>query len=203
MKNLIFGIIIIACVGLIIFGLTRKDEAKPDKNQTSAVAEKTMPAGTQAKTAATSAPAAIGQNVQHYRPETATPVSDSAADAERSFQITPDLLAKMYLVDTYKPGACYGAPVAVPQVAVTNLINSNQLLAAFLKQKYGLATDLEIYNKIKQLQGITLTETSSNKFNFTFMDGQCQTVTYYEGTVTVSGSSVSAIVSSQASHTYE
>lgn len=203
MKNAIYFAIVAVCVGLIIFGLMRKDDSQ--NNQIAVTAEQTATAEPQT---ASSAPAAIGQNVEHFRPDTASVAesgssSTEAEIAERNFQLTPDLIAKMYLVDAYKPGICYGAPLAIPQVAIEGMIANNPTLSEYLKKKYNLKTDLEIYNKIKQMNGISLTETASSKFNFTFMDGQCQNVTYYEGVVTVSGSSISAIVTNQTSHTYQ
>ncbi|MFA6526478.1 MAG: hypothetical protein WCT26_03665 [Candidatus Buchananbacteria bacterium] len=208
MKNAVYILIILACVGTIAFGLLRGNKPQADIKDISAGHD--QGSGSAVKTAASSAPVAIGQVAQHFRPDTAAPAdaSDgtivSAADtAERNFQITSELLAKMYLIDTYKPGTCFGAPSAPPQIAIDNLVADNPPLSNFLKQKYRLETDLEIYNKRMELQGITLKEIASSKYNFTFIDGQCQNVTYYEGTVTVSGSSVSAEISKQESHTYQ
>jgi len=209
MKNIIYFAIIIACVGLIYFGFTHKTE--PQTTQAPAGSGQAVSPNTASNPIATPTPAAIGQVAQHFRPDTAAPAATegsgssptSAQTAEKNFQLTPDLIAKMYLIDTYKPGTCFGAPVAAPQIAVTNLVAANPPLSNFLKVKYSLKTDLEIYNKLKQLQGVTLTETASSKYNFAFMDGQCQNVTYYEGTVTVSGGTANALVTSQTSHTYQ
>ncbi|MFA5020648.1 MAG: hypothetical protein WC517_01135 [Patescibacteria group bacterium] len=205
MKNFIYIIVIIACLGLIVFGLVKKEKPAGDLTVPAAVSTNAIPGAVQ-KTTATSAPTAIGQNVQHFRPDTITSSGDEPADAaqaaERNFQITPELLAKMHLIDKYNPGICYGAPVAVPQSAIDMLVSSNPPLVAFLKQKYDLTSDLEVYNKMKQLQAVSLVETASSKFNFTFMDGQCRNVVYYEGTVQVAGSTVTATVANQTSHTY-
>jgi len=205
MKNLIYVIVIIACAGLIVFGLVKKEKPKGDSAAPTVASPNTVPSEIQ-KTAAISTSTAIGQNVQHFRPDTiaATDISSVAAaqTAERNFQITPELLAKMYLIDKYNPGICYGAPVAVPQSAIDMLVDSNPPLVAFLKQKYNLTSDLEVYNKMKQLQAVSLTETASSKFNFTFMDGQCRNLVYYEGVVQVAGSAVTATVANQTSHTY-
>jgi hypothetical protein len=124
----------------------------------------------------------------------------ASVPVESKFVITPQLIAKMHLVDKYKPGICYGSAITVPEVAIQSMIADNKGLAEFLRQKYSLKTDLEVYNKIKQLNGIMLTETASSKYDFRFMDGQCCTETLYLGTVQVSGSTATDIVTSQESH---
>lgn len=207
MKNLFYFVIIIICVGLIYVGLTRKAEPQQAQVGATAVQQPQTGVSVPSMSGQKAAPVAIGQVVQRFRPDTAAPLpgSNSAEQiptAEQSFRATPDLQAKMYLVDAYKPGTCYGAPAAVSQAAVANLISANPPLSNYLKTKYGLATDLEIYNKLKQLQGITLTETASSKFIFTFIDGQCQTVVYYEGAVEVSVNEVNALVAKQTSQTF-
>lgn len=206
MKNWLYGIVVVICVAMIYVGITKEgnqasDQVLPPKNGLES-------AGSQVKTA-TTAPVTVGQVAQRFRPDVA-PVAEAdksqlspAETAERDFQLTPALIAKMYLIDKYKFGICYGAPASVPQAAITSLVNSNPPLSNFLKQKYSLQTDLEIYNKQKQLQAITLAETSSSKFNFSFTDGQCQNTTYYQGVIQVSGVTVSETNTTQASHTYQ
>jgi len=202
MRNAVYLTLIIVCAGLIIFGLTRNQV--PQSNQDSTQASLGQPAGLAPATSSVqsvSSSAAIGQNAAHFRPDTANQsgnaADSSAATAERNFIVTPDLLAKMYLVDKYKPGVCFGAPAAVPQTEISGLISANPPLTEYLQQKYGLNADLEIYRKLKQLQDVALVETASSKFNFAFRDGQCQDITYYEGIVAVSGSSVTATVTTQ------
>lgn len=205
MKNIIYTVIIIACVGLIYVGLTRKNTPPAAQNTVATTGSEAVSTDTVKPTNSSTAAVAIGQNVEHFRPDAATPTSAAtpAQSAERNFQLTPDLLAKMYLIDKYKPGTCFGLPAPVPQIAITNLVASNPPLSSYLRQKYGLKTDLEVYNKYKQLQGVTLTETASSKYNFAFTDGQCQTEVHYEGVVTVSNNNVSATVLSQDSYTYQ
>lgn len=219
MKNIIYFIAIIACVGLIIFGITRKPAAPTDQSsnqqQSAAIPAVSTPAKNVADqanspaviTAATAT--SIKANAKIYRPDTSSQSNNSfqsttvTPDAARDFQITNDLLAKMHLIDKYKPGICFGLAVAVPQVAIDSMISNNQSLTQFLRQHYNLTADLEVYNKMKQLQGITLTEVASSKFNFTFMDGQCSDVVYYEGTVEVSANQVIDTVTNRQAHSYQ
>lgn len=221
MKNILTLIIVVACVGLIYFGLTQKNqEPKPIpvvNNQTSPEAPTPTQNTTdnQALTQPDAQPVIvigsttpIKQTMKKYYPDSQPAVSGAkstgsiAVSAEQDFQITSSLMAKMHLVDKYKPGICFGTPVTPPQSAISSMKSSNEPLWQFIKGHYGLSSELEIYNKIKQLQGAWLTETASGIFNFRFMDGQCQSVTYYEGIVKVVGSTVTETITSQADHTY-
>ena len=123
------------------------------------------------------------------------------ADPNKDFAVTPELLAKMYLADKYKPGTCYGLPKPVPEEAVAGMIARNPQLAQFLKQKYELSSDLDIYNKIKQLNGISLDKLGSGNFNFEFMDAQCCTMTGYQGQVLIIGSNITDKVDKQETKT--
>jgi len=207
MKNWLYIIVIAACLGMIYFGLAKKPDIQTVKQADSANQSGT--AAGQASKTATTAPVAIGQVAQHYRPDAAPIASgdqsqlSATESAERNFQLKPVLIAKLYLIDKYKFGICYGAPVAVPQSAIDMLVSSNPPLVSFLTQKYNLQTDLDRYNKMKQLQAITLVETASSKYNFTFLDGQCQNTIYYQGTVQVSGEAVTESGTTQESHTYK
>lgn len=140
------------------------------------------------------APAAGKKEVKRFYPDSGSvPTGETSgssgtvSDLERSFNITPELIAKMHLVDKYNPGVCFGMPGPVPQSAIDSLINGNKALSDFVKQKYNLSSDLEIYNKLKQFQNVQLTVISSSKYKFKFMDGQCCTMTYYQGVIEVSG----------------
>ena len=219
MKNFIFFILIIACLGLIYIGLTRKGVPTVSELVNYSQPAATIPVTTTptksisqqavAIISATSNPAtAVNKTeVEHYRPDTSSQQSSqspaSANNSARNFTITIELLAKMHLVDKYRPGICFGAPVAVPQVAIDSLLSAQNDLADFLRQHYGLISDLEVYNKIKQLQNIQLTAITSSKFGFTFMDGQCANLVYYEGIVEVMNNVVTDTVTSQTVHSYK
>lgn len=222
MKNILTVIVAVVCVFLIYIGISQRDNQQPEKQATETPKESIVPvAGGLKDTNNVSAPVSnvasvvgspatpIKQEMKKYYPEntaiaggSGSTGSSATASAEQNFQITPSLLAKMHLADKYKPGICYGLPSVPPQSAIDSLKTSNEPLWQFIKQQYNLTTDLEIYNKIKQLQGVSLTETQSGVFNFAFMDGQCQTVRYYEGVVQVVGAVVTDTVTSQESHTY-
>lgn len=221
MKNIATLVIAIVCVGLIGFGLWQRTQPASVKTaQTAAETAKTTDKGQSVAVSSSSVneaiqkvneplvnpgQTAIPQQMKKYYPDGSSAggsAATSATIAEQEFQITPSLLVKMYLVDKYKPGICFGLPMAPPQSAIDEMMRSNELLAKFLKQKYNLTTDLDVYNKIKQLQGVFLTEISSSNFNFRFSDGQCQSVRLYEGSASVSGMTVTETLASQESHTY-
>ncbi|MFA5047800.1 MAG: hypothetical protein WC516_02025 [Patescibacteria group bacterium] len=142
------------------------------------------------------------KKVNKFYPDVASSGKASTTpNPDKDFVVTPELLAKMYLVDKYKPGICYGMPGPVPEEAVAGMIARNSQLAKFLKQKYGLSGDLDVYNKIKQLNGISLDKLGSGRFNFEFMDGQCCTMTGYQGEVIIIGSSITDKVNNQETKT--
>lgn len=122
-------------------------------------------------------------------------------DAERGFVITQELIVQLYLIDKFNPGVCFGLPGPVPEEAVTSVLSSNLVLAKFLKDKYRLSTDLDVYNKIRQIKAITLQKIVGGKYNFSFMDGQCCTLMYYKGRVNVIGNDISDEVTDQETKT--
>lgn len=127
--------------------------------------------------------------------------TEPTIDPERSFNITSELIAKMHLIDKYNPGTCFGMPGPVPQSAIDSLINSNKPLSDFVKQKYNLSSDLDVYNKLKQFQNVQLTSLASSKYKFQFMDGQCCTMTFYQGTIEVSGDKAVEIIDNKETKT--
>ena len=107
------------------------------------------------------------------------------------FVITQELEIKFYLVEKYNPGVCYGLPGSVSQEVTGGMISRNPELAQLIKGKYNLTSDLDIYNKIKQLNGIMLTKMAGGKYQFNFTDGQCCILTAYEGEVDIVGKTIS------------
>ncbi len=149
--------------------------------------------------------------IKRFYPESGSGVSadsgttDSAkpisTNPDQSFVVTPELIAKLYLIDKYDPGVCFGMPGPVPQSSIDSLIAGNKQLSEFLKQRYKISSDLDVYNKLKQLQDVQLTVVASSKYKFQFMDGQCCSMTFYQGTVEVSGDKATDIVTNKESRT--
>lgn len=90
---------------------------------------------------------------------------------------------KTYLVDKYNPGISFGMPRIISQAEIDSLLRANSELAAYVKTKYNLGRDIEVYNKMRQFTGIQLTP-RANGYTFAFSDGQGCTITDYGGTVT-------------------
>ena len=144
------------------------------------------------------------KTVQKFYPEGLSPKPATADDAKispngnsSSFSVTQELQVKLYLIDKYKPGVCYGLPTPVPEVAIVGMITDNPDLVKFLKSKYSLKTDLEIYNKIKQINGIHLIQ-DKGSYTYEFTDGQCCTLHAYQGKITIIGNSISDVILQQA-----
>ena len=214
MNRIISLVVVLVCFILIGWGIAQKMgiPIAPTVGVTANIANNQTEISStpvKAELASDTAPIAVAvkNDVPHYYPDNGSTVGDATQvptpDPSRGFQITPTLIAKMYLADKYNPGICFGAPVSPPTVAVVGLLTDQKPLADFLRQHYNLTSDLEVYNKIKQFQDITLVETASSQFTFKFMDGQCQNVTYFEGTAKVSGIQVTDAVTLRQDHTYQ
>ncbi|MDY6769006.1 MAG: hypothetical protein SVW02_02775 [Candidatus Nanohaloarchaea archaeon] len=93
------------------------------------------------------------------------------------------LPAKAALVAEYEPGTCYGMPGGVSQEMVASALQQNADVAAFVRDRYNLTEDRAVFNRVKQFNAVTLTETSGG-YEFTVEDGNCCTITTYTGTVT-------------------
>ncbi|MEK7167719.1 MAG: hypothetical protein AAB791_01825 [Patescibacteria group bacterium] len=120
--------------------------------------------------------------IVRYYPDSS---SEENVPSARSFVVTPELEAKLHLADKYDPGTCMGMPGFAEDAEVNSLVSKNQNLIVFLKQKYSLKTDLDAYNKLKQISGIQFTVLGSGKYRFKFVDGDCCILTTYEGEVSV------------------
>lgn len=139
-----------------------------------------------------------------FYPQTSALSTTDKAEATApggDFTITQELLIQLYLADKYDPGICYGAPAPVPEVAVSGMIERNPELAQFLKERYNLSTDLAIYEKVKQLNGIQLTKLSGGLYRYNFTDGQCCSLAAYEGQATIVGQKVSDEIINKESKT--
>lgn len=147
--------------------------------------------------------APVGGEFKRFYPEDGgSLISDSPPLNETKsaggFVLTQDLQVKIHLIDKYQPGICYGLPAPVPAEAIKGMIDRQPGLAEFVRQRYQLKTDLEVYNKIKQINGVGLKSTASGKYQFDFMDGQCCVLNYYEGEAMVIGQTVSDVITSRS-----
>ena len=147
------------------------------------------------------------KTVQKFYPEDLSPkpsAPDNSATGSKNsspvFSVTQELQAKLYLVDKYNPGICYGLPGPVPEQAVTGMIADNPDLVKFLKGKYDLKTNMDIYNKIKQINAIHLSQ-EKGSYIYEFTDGECCTLHAYQGRITIIGSNITDIILKQQTQT--
>ncbi|MFA6918613.1 MAG: hypothetical protein WC244_00645 [Patescibacteria group bacterium] len=143
------------------------------------------------------------KTVQKFYPEGLSPKKEavddsktSAGSGSSSFSVNQELQVKLYLIDKYNPGVCYGLPGPVPEVAIQGMITDNPDLVKFLKSKYELKTDLDIYKKIKQINGIYLKQ-DKGSYLYEFTDGQCCTLHAYQGQITIIGNNISDTILQQ------
>jgi hypothetical protein len=195
MKNWLYISIIIVCLGVIGYGLiTQLGVAKPGAGNQSASDSGATAQPSAAAGAASSAPRAIGQVAEHFRPDAA---QTTFQPANANFQPTSDLLARLFLVDKFKPGICFGIPTPAASSDIAAANDADPPLSDYVRKLYGLTSDLQLYDKLTQLNGISLIEIASSKFAFTLRDGQCQNITTYTGTVEVMTGGVQVSVASQ------
>jgi hypothetical protein len=147
------------------------------------------------------------KTVQKFYPEDLSPKPSVSNDSRTgsknsspSFSVTRELQVKLYLVDKYNPGICYGLPGPVPEQAVTGMIADNPDLVKFLKGKYDLKTNMDIYNKIKQINAIHLSQ-EKGSYIYEFTDGQCCTLHAYQGRITIIGNNITDTILKQQTQT--
>jgi len=136
----------------------------------------------------------VNTDFQKFYPDSSNinkPADNIPFDQSRNFTVTQELEIKFYLVDKYNPGICYGTPSPVTDESVSGMIVRNPELSQLLRSKYNLISDLAVYNKIKQLNGVLLTEIKGGNYQFNFIDGQCCVLKAYEGEVNIVGKTIS------------
>ncbi|MFA4871872.1 MAG: hypothetical protein WC610_02320 [Patescibacteria group bacterium] len=182
------SILLILILGLFLAGCAKQN----NQNQTAPLASANLNKEDSSQKAVPSA------ELKRFYPQTAAVNKPAAApNPAKDFVITQDLTLKLYLVDKYNPGTCYGLPGPVPDVAVKGLVSNNPELAQFVKYKYKLNSDLDIYNKIKQLNGISLSKIAGGKYQFNFTNGQCCVLTAYEGEAVIINQTISDSITRQ------
>jgi len=126
------------------------------------------------------------------QPSATKPAAEAASDA-----LPQNLEIKLYLVDKYNPGTCYGMPSPVTEESINGMIARNKSLSALVKEKYKLKSDLEIYMKLKQIFGIQIEPVSGGKYEYDFIDGQCCSLNSYIGQIENIGGKISDTVTNQ------
>jgi hypothetical protein len=120
----IFTQIMVGCQGQTpsrldgLLGDIDDNQVIPNTNQATADSE--------VKTAGLSAPAA------NYYPDAGLPTVDSNA----TVVLTDKLKMKLYLIEKYKPGLCFGKPAGVSQEAIALYLRENAALAQFVSEYY-------------------------------------------------------------------
>lgn len=132
-------------------------------------------------------PEPLASQVDEVKKKTATPESP----------MPENLQIKGYLVEKYNPGICYGMPAPVREEDINGMISRNQAFAEYVKNRYKLKTNLEVYMKIKQYFGIQLKSISGGKFQYNFVDGQCCTLKAFEGQIENLGGKISENLTNQ------
>lgn len=113
-----------------------------------------------------------------------------AASSDTEIVLTDKLKMKLYLVEKYKPGICFGMPAINENEDIASTLKNNAPMAQFVRQYYKMDSDLEIYTKIRQIDGIRLIRGQNGKYIYGFTDGQCCDLIIYSGEINVINSSI-------------
>lgn len=117
----------------------------------------------------------------NYYPDAGLPGFSS----DTAIVLTDKLRMKLYLIDEYNPGICFGKQSDQINGRVAAYLIENAAMAEFVRGYYKLSSDLEIYSKVRQIEGVSLTRGQSGKYLYRFVDGQCCDLTTYEGEIDI------------------
>lgn len=173
----VFTQIIVGCQGQTpsrLNGLLEDINNNPTTSTSSSAVD-----GLEAKIANLPAPAA-NQGINYY-PDAGLPTADSGAIVV----LTDKLKMKLYLIEKYKPAICFGEPAAVSSEDIASYLQKNAAMAQFVGDYYKTESELEIYSKLQQINGINLTRGQEGKYLYRFVDGQCCDLTIYEGEINI------------------
>jgi len=85
---------------------------------------------------------------------------------------------KLYLIEKYNPGDCFGMPsIRNPR----DRANINPELLVKVKELLKNKTDKEYDDIIRQMNNIRIEQVQTNEYNFFFKDGKCCTIINYKG----------------------
>ncbi len=91
------------------------------------------------------------------------------------------LVLKAYLVEKYNPGFCFGMP-SIEYGSPSTAIEAYPRTANFVKERFGISYEYNVYTKMRQICSIKLTE-SGSVYEFVFTDGKCCTISTIEGII--------------------
>ena len=156
-----------------------------DADNAPAVAVSSSPSGNDIVNASSSLPVPAASPVNFY-PDAGLP----AASSDTPVVLTDKLKMKLYLIEKYKPGTCFGEPGGPLQEDVALYLRENAAMAQFIREYYRIDRELEIYSKIEQINGVNLTRSQNGRYLYRFVDGQCCDLTTYEGEINIINISV-------------
>ncbi len=121
------------------------------------------------------------KEIVKYYPESFSSQREVTEDQNGQYPKNFDILD--YLSDKYDPGTCFGIPEPVTEHELKSVLQEEDKLALYFKNKYKLDSDIDIFLKIKKLSVIILTPSSGGKFNYEIKDGQCCSTKIIKGEI--------------------
>ena len=111
---------------------------------------------------------------------------------------SPEILEiKIYLVKKYNPGICIGMPTVYGDWMIQSALGDTAAVC-LIKDQFNVTRDFEIFTKIQQLNSVQVWK-ENNKYIFRFTDGQCCSLTHYEGYVSQSRNNFIEVITKQFS----
>lgn len=94
---------------------------------------------------------------------------------------------KLYLIEKYNPGDCFGMPsIGNPRdrgnISPELLVKVKELLKNQTDEEYGVI--------IRQMNRIGIEQIQTNEYNFFFKDGKCCTIITYNGRLLILGDNI-------------
>ncbi len=111
---------------------------------------------------------------------------------------TEEINIKIYLIDKYAPGMCFGMPGPVSDELVNRTLNQYPELVTLVKNRYNLSKDSQIFEKIEQLNSVTLVKTDAG-YDFSFTDGGCCSINKYSGKIKIEGDQITDEITNTSS----
>jgi hypothetical protein len=110
------------------------------------------------------------------------PVAENQPKKSRLYTMDSlELEIKCYLIDIYNPGICFGMPT-IRDDRVFRSIQDDEIWVSFIKSRFDIEKDSDIYIKTEQIKLIHL-YAEEYGYRFSFSDGRCCEITSYTGNI--------------------
>ncbi len=96
---------------------------------------------------------------------------------------------RIFLHEEYQPRDCFGMPGRQDERRVIAELTGSEKLVEIIKQRYKVHKRFDIYRILRSLNSFGLEKTDGG-YKFKFVDGNCCTITLYEGFLYLSNNEI-------------